>query len=179
MRPPSVALWAYPRHGARRCASRFAMFTESSRAYPATAAPTRRRRALCDGHDPTPPRRLALEQAVVQDSSWRHLLVPVQRRRGARDDRSASREEAVITENGTGRQLESRSNTRMPWPLIHLALAGRRTHGLARILATVRPRRNVSPSSIQFIRMMLSTSELILMSPIMDDIPSSSGFSLL
>ena len=48
---------------------------------------------------------------------------------------------------------------------------------LARIFATVRPRRKVSPSSIQFIRMMLSTSELMAKSPIIDDIPSISGFS--
>ena len=50
---------------------------------------------------------------------------------------------------------------------------------LARILATVKPSRKASPVSIQFMRMMLSTSELMANSPIIDDMPSISGFSWL
>ena len=48
-----------------------------------------------------------------------------------------------------------------------------------RIFATVMPSRKVSPVSTQFIKMMLSTSELMAKLPIIDDIPSISGFSWL
>src|SRR5436309_5005363 len=44
--------------------------------------------------------------------------------------------------------------------------------GIPRILATVSACRKVSPSSTQFIKMMLSTSELTLNSPIIDDMRS-------
>src|SRR2546422_2455146 len=70
-----------------------------------------------------------------------------------------------------------RGSTRIPCPSVISHSWVFRTVGLARILATVRPSRDVSPSSIQFIRMMLSTSELIPKAPIMDYMPSIPGFS--
>src|SRR5213592_796921 len=57
----------------------------------------------------------------------------------------------------------------MPWPFtISHSWVVRRV-GIARILATVSACRKVSPSSTQFIKMMLSTSELTLNSPIIDE----------
>src|SRR5437867_271642 len=54
----------------------------------------------------------------------------------------------------------------MPWPFtISHSWVVRRV-GIARILATVSACRKVSPNSTQFIKMMLSTSELTLNSPI-------------
>jgi hypothetical protein len=67
----------------------------------------------------------------------------------------------------------------MPWRSITSHSWVMRWTGLARIFATVSPRRKLSPSSIQFMRMMLSTSELMAKSPIIDDMPSISGFSWL
>src|SRR5919201_3335027 len=70
-------------------------------------------------------------------------------------------------------------STRMPSPSAISTSCVTRRVGFARILATVRPSRKISPNSIQFSRMMLSTSELIAKSPIIEDIPRSSGFSWL
>src|SRR2546425_508833 len=59
----------------------------------------------------------------------------------------------------------------MPWPFTISHSWVVRLVGIARILATVSACRKVSPSSTQFIKMTLSTSELTLNSPIIDDMP--------
>src|SRR6266446_1482535 len=96
-------------------------------------------------------------------------------RAGAREIRPPKLEKGAVGA-ASGRW---RGSTRIPCPSVISHSWVSRTVGLARILATVRPSRNVSPSSIQFIKMMLSTSELIPNAPIMDDMPSISGFSWL
>src|SRR3989442_81284 len=62
----------------------------------------------------------------------------------------------------------------MPWPFTTSHSWVVRLVGIPRILATVSACRKVSPSSTQFIRRMLSTSELTLNSPI---IPEMLGMS--
>src|SRR2546426_514876 len=95
-------------------------------------------------------------------------------RSGAREIRPPKLEKGAIAIGAARGRW--RGSTRIPCPSVISHSWVSRTVGLARILATVRPSRNVSPSSIQFIKMMLSTSELIPKAPIMDDMPSISGF---
>ena len=65
----------------------------------------------------------------------------------------------------------------MPWPFTTSHSWVTRDVGFARILATVSPSRNSSPSSTQFSSRMLSTRELMAYSPAIDVIPKISGFS--
>src|SRR6266852_309139 len=95
------------------------------------------------------------------------------RRSGARDTRPP------YVENGCWGTGSARGSTRMPLPSTISHSCVIRSTGFALILPTVRPRRKESPSSIQFMRIMLSTSELMAKSPIIEFIPSISGFSRL